>query len=101
MALLRAAFKRLGAGEDAISLANLDGVELDSIAGLDLRLRPRPGRLQLIGRHRPVVIFDGTADQWETRARLLDPLIDQPGSGFQHLDYDRTGDATVIAETTA
>jgi hypothetical protein len=32
-----------------------------------------------------------------TRARLLDPLIEQPGTGFQYLDYDSTGDATVVA----
>jgi hypothetical protein len=80
-ALLRAAFKRLAAGDDAISLADLDGVELDSIAGPDLRLQPRPGRIQLIARHRPVVILDRTADQWQPRARLPDPLIDQPGTG--------------------
>jgi hypothetical protein len=48
-----------------------------------------------------VVVFDGTAEQWETRARLLDPLIDQPGPGISYLDYDGAGDATVIAERTA
>jgi hypothetical protein len=101
MTLLRATCERLAAGEDAVSLSDIEGVRLDSVADFHLRRRPRPGRLQLIGRHRPVVVFDGTAERWETRARLLDPLIDQAGTGFQYLDYDRTGHATVIAETIA
>lgn len=101
LALLRAACERLAAGAAAIVLADLDGVELDCVAEVHLRRGRRPGRLHLDRRRRPVVVFDGTADQWETRARLLDPLIDQPGPGFQYLDYDNAGDATVIAERTA
>jgi hypothetical protein len=100
MTLLRAACERLAAGAEAIALGDLDGVQLDSIAEVHLRRGRHPGRLQLTGRCRPVVVFDGTTEQWETRARLLDPLIDQPGTGFQYLDYGSTGDATVIAETT-
>jgi hypothetical protein len=46
------------------------------------------------------VIFGGTTEQWQTRARLFDLLIEQPGTGFQYLDYDSTGDATITAERT-
>lgn len=98
--LLRAACERLAAGADAIALADLDSVGLNGVVEVHLRCRPRPGGLRLIGQCRHIVAFDGTAEQWQTRARLLDPLIDQPGTGYQYLDYDRAGDATVIAERT-
>ena len=101
MTLLRAACQRLAADADTLSLGDIDGVRLECVADIQLRRGQRPGRPQLIGRHSPVVVFDCTAEQWETRARLLDPLIKQPGTGFQYLDHDSTGDATVVAETIA
>jgi len=68
MMLLRAPCERLAASADAIALADLDGVELNSVAEAHLQRGRRPGRLHLIGPRRPVVVFDGTAEQWETRA---------------------------------
>jgi hypothetical protein len=98
--LLRTACESPAASPGTITLADLHGVALDGVAEVHPRRRPRPGRLQLVGQPRQSAVFDGTAEQWQTRARLLDPLIDQPGTGYQYLDYDRTGDAIVIAERT-
>lgn len=98
--LLRAAREGLAAAGE-ITLADHDGVELGRLAEVHLRCRPRPGGLRLVGQRRHVAVFDGTGKQWQTRARLLDPLIDQPDTGLQYLDYDNAGDATVITERTA
>jgi hypothetical protein len=61
----------------------------------------------LAARGRPAPLCQGglstappSNEQRETRARLLNPLVDRPDTGYQYLDYDRTDDAIVIAETT-
>jgi hypothetical protein len=100
IALLRAACERLAEGAESISLGALDWVGLESVADIRLRRTPRSGQLQLVGRDPSAVVFDGSAEQWVTRARLLDPLVEQAGPGFQYLDYDSLGDAGIVVEKT-
>jgi hypothetical protein len=100
IALLRAACERLADGAESISLGALGWVGLESVADVRLRRTSRPGRLQLLGRDLPTVVFDGSAEQWVTRARLLDPLVEQGRPGLQYLDYDSLGDAGVVVERT-
>jgi hypothetical protein len=98
IALLQAMCRRLAAGERSIQLSDLPAVQLASAADVVLRCGARTGGLRLHGPVPLTVTFDGTAEQWETRVQLLDPLIKSLRAGFQYLDYDRTGDAAVIAE---
>jgi hypothetical protein len=100
IALLRAACEGLADGTESISLGALDWVGLESVADVRLRRARRPGRLQLSGGDPPTVVFDGSAEQWATRARLLDPLVERAGPGFHYLDYDSLGDAGVVVEKT-
>jgi hypothetical protein len=91
-AVLRGAFDRLAGGDQTVAV---DGLELAGVSSIEFRqgtrggLRsPAPGRL----------VFDGDRDQWEIRARLLDPLT-QSAAGFQYLDYEPGGDLSAVVTT--
>lgn len=43
-------------------------------------------------------VFEGDAEQWTTRARLLDPLAEST-QGFQFLAYDRRGEIGAVVST--
>ena len=73
-----------GNQRSALQEIAVEGLELDGLSSVEFRQgirgglhSPAPGRL----------VFDGDRGQWETRARLLDPLTQSAG-GFQYLDYD-------------
>jgi hypothetical protein len=92
VAVLRDAFDRLASGDAAVVI---EGLELVGLSSVEFRQgrggglwSPAPGRL----------VFDGDHAQWETRARLLDPLTG-PGEGFQYLDYEVGGDLTAVVTT--
>ena len=92
VAVLRDAFGRLAAGEPAVAV---EGLELAGLSSVEFRQgvrgglhSPAPGRL----------VFDGDRGQWETRARLLDPLT-QSADGFQFLDYDGGGELGAVVTT--
>lgn len=92
MAVLRDAFDRLASGDPVVVIEGLQLVGLSSVnfrqgrrGGLS---SPAPGRL----------VFDGDRTQWETRARLLDPLT-QSAEGFQYLDYEVGGDLAAVVTT--
>ena len=92
VAVLRDAFDRLAGGDPAVAV---EGLELDGLSSVEFRQgirgglhSPAPGRL----------VFDGDRGQWETRARLLDPLTQSAG-GFQYLDYDGGGELGAVVTT--
>jgi hypothetical protein len=91
VAVLRDAFDLLAGG----MVVAVEGLELAGLSSVEFRQgtrgglhSPAPGRL----------IFDGDRAQWETRARLLDPLTRSAG-GFQYLDtadYEGRGLSAVV-----
>jgi len=92
VAVLRDAFYQLAGGEPAMAI---EGLELVGLFSIEFRQgtrgglhSPAPGRL----------VFDGDRAQWETRARLLDPLT-QPAGGFQYLDYEGGGELGAVVTT--
>ena len=92
VAVLRDAFDQLARGEPAVAV---EGLELAGLSSVEFRqgvhgglYSPAPGRL----------VFDGDRAQWQTRARLLDPLT-QPGAGFQYLDYEGGGELSAVVTT--
>lgn len=91
-AVLRDAFDELAGGETVVAVQGLD---LDGLSSIEFRQgtrgglhSPAPGRL----------IFDGDRAQWETRARLLDPLT-RSANGFQYLDYEGAGELSAVVTT--
>jgi hypothetical protein len=92
VAVLRDAFDLLAGGGMVVAV---EGLELAGLSSVEFRQgtrgglhSPAPGRL----------IFDGDRAQWETRARLLDPLTRSAG-GFQYLDtadYEGRGLSAVV-----
>jgi hypothetical protein len=92
VAVLRDAFDQLAAGDPAVVV---EGLELAALSSIEFRQGTRGGQCALApGR----LVFDGDRDQWETRARLLDPLT-QPARGFQYLDYEPGGELGVVVTT--
>lgn len=92
VAVLRNAFDQLAGGELVVAI---EGMELDGLSSIEFRQGARgglhsaaPGRL----------VFDGDRVQWETRARLLDPLT-QSAEGFQYLDYEGGSDLGAVVTT--
>jgi len=98
VALLQAAFRRLAAGAGRILLHDDPGVELDGVDGVELQ-QGRDYRLRRTGGRgeQPGFVWAGDAEHWRSRAELLNPLTHGQG-GFQYLDYDGVGDATVMVE---
>ena len=45
-------------------------------------------------------VFEGDAEQWTTRARLLDPLTEST-QGFQYLDYEAGDGIGAVVSTYA
>ncbi len=89
VAVLRDAFDRLAGGEPAVAI---EGLELAGLPSVEFRQGVRGGLHSLVpGR----LVFDGDPGQWETRARLLDPLT-QSAEGFQYLDYDGDGELGAV-----
>jgi len=92
VAVLRDAFDQLAGGELVVAI---EGMELAGLSSIEFCQGVRgglhsaaPGRL----------VFDGDRAQWETRARLLDPLT-QSAEGFQYLDYEGGGDLGAVVTT--
>jgi hypothetical protein len=92
VAVLRDAFDRLAGGEPVVAV---EGMELAGLSSIVFRQGTRgglysaaPGRL----------VFDGDRAQWETRARLLDPLA-QSAEGFQYLDYGGSSELGAVVTT--
>jgi hypothetical protein len=99
VAFLQAVFRRLAAGEGRVLLQDGAGVRLRGIDGVELRCQGGDFRLRRVGRRgQPSgFIWAGDAERWRSRAELVDPLV-HGQSGFQYLDYDGAGDATVVVE---
>jgi hypothetical protein len=73
------------------------GVRLSGIDGVELLHQGRDFRLRRVDGQPPGFVWGGDAERWRSRADLLDPLTHSQ-SGFQYLDYDGIGDATVVVE---
>jgi len=99
IALLQAIFRRLAAGEGRVLLQDGAGVQLRGIDDVELRCQGGDFHLRRVGRRgQPSgFIWAGDAERWRSRAELMDPLV-HAQSGFQYLDYDGAGDATVVVE---
>jgi hypothetical protein len=91
VAALRAAFDRLAAGQSEATFEFVDQqqVSIEFQAG-------KRGGLRRTSQGR--FVFAGTLDQWETRARLLDPLTQEP-AGFQYLDDGNFSEIAVVVTT--
>jgi hypothetical protein len=89
VALLREAFERLAAS----SVPEFDFLSPDSTPVRFELGKPSGMRLE-----EDALVYGGSPEQWETRARLLDPLTQQK-EGFQYLDYDGIGPVAVVVTT--
>jgi hypothetical protein len=100
VALLQALFRRLAAGQSRVVLQDSAGVRLRGIDGVELLHQGGDFRLRRVGgRGRPSgFVWGGDAERWQSRAALLDSLAHSQRGAFQYLDYDGTGDATVVVE---
>jgi len=92
VAVLRDAFDQLAGGAPAVVIA---GLELAGLSSIEFRQGSRGGLRSVAPGH---LVFDGDRAQWETRARLLDPLTRSAG-GFQYLDYESGGDLNAVVTT--
>ncbi len=101
VALLQAVFRRLAAGESRVVLQDGAGVRLRGIDGVWLLHQGGDFRLRRVGRRGqpPGFMWAGDAERWQSRAELLDSLAHSQSGAFQYLDYDGTGDATVVVES--
>ncbi len=100
VAWLQAVFRRLAAGEGQVVLNEAAGVRLRGVDGVVLLHQGGDFRLRRVGRSRQPsgLVWAGDAERWQSRADLLDPLTHSQSGAFQYLDYDGTGDATVVVE---
>lgn len=90
--MLRDAFDQLAGGEPVV---DIEGLELAGLSSIEFRQGTRGG-LYLAAPGR--LVFDGDRAQWETRARLLDPLA-QSAEGFQYLDYEGGSELGAVVTT--
>jgi|GraSoi2013_100cm_1033763.scaffolds.fasta_scaffold108495_2 hypothetical protein len=92
VAMLRDAFDQLAGGEPVVAIEDMELIGLSSI---EFRQGVRGGLHSAVpGR----LVFDGDRAQWETRARLLDPLA-QSAEGFQYLDYEGGSELGAVVTT--
>lgn len=92
VAVLRDAFDQLAGGETVVSI---EGLELAGLSSIEFRQGGHGGLRSLAPGQ---LVFDGDRAQWETRARLLDPLTRSAG-GFQYLDYEGGGGLAAVVTT--
>ena len=85
---LRDAFDRLASG-GAVAFEFVQGAKITFQSGSHGGMR----RLS-----NGEFVFEGAKGQWESRARLLDPLTESR-EAFQYLDYDGAGDVGVVVST--
>ena len=92
VAVLRDAFDQLAGGDAVVAV---EGLVLAGLSSIEFRQGTRGGLHSLApGR----LVFDGDPAQWETRARLLDPLTQSAG-GFQYLGYEGGGELSAVVTT--
>jgi hypothetical protein len=92
VAVLRDAFDQLAGGEPVVAI---EGMELAGLSSIEFCQGTRGG---LRSAAPGWLVFDGDRAQWETRARLLDPLT-QSAEGFQYLDYEGGGELVAVVTT--
>lgn len=92
VAVLRDAFDQLASGGPVV---DIEGMELADLSSIEFGLGARGG-LYLAAPGR--LVFDGDRAQWETRARLLDPLT-QSAEGFQYLGYEGGSELGAVVTT--
>ena len=83
------------AGPSGEAVGAIDGLELVGLSSIEFR-QGRHGGLRLAAQGRRG--FDGDRTQWETRARLLDPLA-RSAEGFQYLDDEAAGGLIAVVTT--
>jgi hypothetical protein len=91
--LLQDIFVRVGTTDARVELSNQPRMRLENIARLELARASHPSRKTLSRSGDISFVWSCTAEQWNTLAALLEPLLDRPG--HQYLTDEGIDDALI------